>query len=278
MLPAPHATTFHLVWLWTVGAAIIGAWQAWAPDAIAASLVVRAPADSDVPPFFTVFGALLDQESVARARLEEFVADVGAAPTKEIYETGLYPKRYLAEYDVCSGERRPVEREPGHSYSKSEFFRHEPADVIAELLARFADRRRQREARVLDFTPWAGAYNRVPADATAFAHRPKRFLLKHEVVVDPAASEAERQAARGWLSRSWELVHPGGSGGVYPNFPDPELEDSARAYHGANLDRLTRVKESYDPENVFRFDQSIQPMPRYGAEDLASEVEPEEPG
>jgi FAD/FMN-containing dehydrogenase len=46
---------------------------------------------------------------------------------------------------------------------------------------------------------------------------------------------------------------------VYPNFPDPELEDWARAYHGANLDRLMRVKATYDPENVFRFSQSIQP-------------------
>jgi hypothetical protein len=108
--------------------------------------------------------------------------------------------------------------------------------VIAELLARFAHGR-QREARVLDFTPSAGADNRVPADATPFAHRAERFLLKQEVVVDAGASEAERQAARGWLSRSWALVHAWGSGGVYPNFPDPELEDWGRAYHGANLDR-----------------------------------------
>jgi hypothetical protein len=61
------------------------------------------------------------------------------------------------------------------------------------------------------------------------------------------------------LSRSWALVHPCGSGGVYPNFPDPELEGWARAYHGANLDRLMHVKATYDPENVFRFTQSIQP-------------------
>ena len=283
-MPAPHATGFHLVWPWTVGAAVVGAWQAWAPDApdgIAASLVVRAPADSHVPPFFTVFGAVLDQEAVARALLGEFVVDVGAVPTKEVYESGPYReiKRYLAEYDVWSRERRPAEREPGHSYSKSEFFRRElDADEIAELLARFAADRGQREARVLDFTPWAGAYNRVPADATAFAHRAERFLLKHEVVVDSAASESERQAARGWLSRSWELVHPHGSGGVYPNFPDPELENSASAYHGANLDRLTRVKQIYDPENVFRFDQSIQPTPRHGAQDVVSEVQPEGPG
>jgi FAD/FMN-containing dehydrogenase len=46
---------------------------------------------------------------------------------------------------------------------------------------------------------------------------------------------------------------------VYPNFPDPELEDCGRAYHGANLDRLRRVKATYDPANVFRFDQSVPP-------------------
>ena len=264
-LPAPDATGFHLVWPWSVCAAVVGAWQAWAPDAsnaIAASLLVRTPAESDLPPLVTVFGAVLDQESAARAALDELVGAVGAAPAKASYAPGPYReiKRYLAEYDVSSGERRPVEREPGHSYSKSEFFRRElPADVIAELLAHLVDGRRQREARVLDFTPWAGAYNRMPADATAFAHRAERFLLKEEVIVDAGASEAERQAARGWLSRSWALVHEWGSGGVYPNFPDPELEDWGRAYHGANLDRLRRVKATYDPENVFRFDQSVQP-------------------
>jgi FAD/FMN-containing dehydrogenase len=264
-LPTPNATCFHLLWPWTVCAAVVRAWQAWAPDApdtIAASLLVRAPADSDLPPLVSVFGAVLGDESAARAALAEFVADVGAVPSKANYAPGAYReiKRYLAEYDVGSGERRPVEREPGHSYSRSEFFRRElPSDAIAELLSRFADGRRQREVRVLDFTPWAGAYNRVPADATAFVHRGERFLLKQEVVVDAGASQAERQAARGWLSRSWALVHPSGSGGVYPNFPDPELEDWGRAYHGANLDRLTRVKATYDPENVFRFDQSVQP-------------------
>jgi FAD/FMN-containing dehydrogenase len=263
-LPAPEATGFHLVWPWTAAAAVVGAWQVWAPharDAIAASLVVRAPADTDLSPIVTVFGAVLDRESAARAALEEFVTGVGAAPTKANYVAGPYReiKRYLAEYDPSSGERRPVEREAGHSYSKSEFFRRElAADAIAELLARFMDGRRQREARVLDFTPWAGAYNRVPADATAFAHRAERFLLKQEVVVDASASQPERQAARGWLSRSWALVHPWGSGGVYPNFPDTELDDWARAYHGANLDRLKQVKAAYDPENVFRFDQSVQ--------------------
>lgn len=263
-LPAPHASGFHLLWPWTLAAAVVDAWQGWAPDApgtIAASLVVRAPADSDQPPTVTVFGAAVNHHSAVRSALGEFVSAVGAAPDKANYAPGPYRevKRYLAEYDIGSGTRRPVERESGHSYSKSEFFRRElPADVIAELLARFADGRRPQEARVLDFTPWAGAYNHVPADATAFVHRAERFLLKQEAIVDASASDRDRHAARSWLSHSWGLVHTWGAGGVYPNFPDPELEDSVRAYHGTNLNQLRHVKATYDPENVFRFDQSVQ--------------------
>jgi hypothetical protein len=106
-----------------------------------------------------------------------------------------------------------------------------------------------------------GAYNRVPAEATAFAHRDELSLLKHAVIVDPDASVTEREAARGWLGRSWATVRPWGSGGVYPNFPDPDLADWARAYHGANLERLVRVKERYDPDGFLRFRQSL---PSYG--------------
>jgi berberine-like enzyme len=103
-----------------------------------------------------------------------------------------------------------------------------------------------------------GAYNRVADDATAFAHRGARFLLKHTAVVAPGARAAERAAARDWLERSFALVHPWGSGRVYPNFPDPDLADWANAYYGDNHERLSRVKRAYDPDSLLRFaEQSL---------------------
>src|SRR5918912_2263972 len=108
-LPAVDATGFHLVWPWSVGGAVVGAWQAWAPkapDATAASLLVRASEDPDVPPSVIVLGAVLDDESAARAALHELIAGIGAPPTKATYAPGPYRevKRSLAEYDVCSGK------------------------------------------------------------------------------------------------------------------------------------------------------------------------------
>jgi hypothetical protein len=142
----------------------------------------------------------------------------------------------------------------GHAYSKSEYFaRPLPADAVTELVARLDRGRGPGEVRQLDFSPWAGAYTRVPAAATAFAHRDARFLLK-QAVITPAP---EHRAARRWLADSWSLAHAFGTGGVYPNFPDPELTGWAQAYHGANYPRLRQVKARYDPAGFFRFPQAI---------------------
>jgi FAD/FMN-containing dehydrogenase len=166
---------------------------------------------------------------------------VGIDPPSATFREAPYreAKRHLAERDE-GGEPRPA-------FARSEFFRTAlPAEAIGALVEHLGG-----EAggftRELDFTPMGGAYNRVPSAATAFVHRAERFLLKHEVVVPGGPADA----ALRWLDRSWEITHPWGSGGVYPNFPESGRAALDPAYHGANLERLLRVRARYDPGGVF---------------------------
>jgi hypothetical protein len=231
--------------------AIIDAWQdlaPTAPDELAASLLVTASADTDQPPLVHVFGAMIGGQAEAERLLDEIVMRAGTDPasgslTQLPYREG---KRHLAEHG-------PGDDRPGHTFSKSEYFqRNVPAEALAVLVDNLAAGRVPGESRVLDFSPWGGAYNRVGPEATAFAHRDVNFLLKHEVLVDLAAPDAAREAARRWLARSWGYAHAWGSRGVYPNFPDPDIADWSPAYHGGGLDRLRRVKAHYDPDGLFR--------------------------
>lgn len=266
--PAPAMTNFRLVWPHHRAAAVIAAWQGWAPpapDELAASLVVAAPTEADRPPVVVVFGVMAGGPADTTELLDAVVDRVGAAPASTFgkhlswWETLERWARLDHTASDPAGLAPPGQAAPpGYRVIKSEFFAQPlPGEAIAALVSNLAEGRVPGQARELDFTPWGGAYSRVPADATAFVHRDPRFSLKHAVVVDPAASPAAKQAAHRWANQSWASVHPWGSGRVFPNFADPDLEDWADAYHGSNLDRLLGVKARYDPDNVFRFQQSL---------------------
>jgi FAD/FMN-containing dehydrogenase len=265
-LPAPATTVFHLVWPHTAAAAVVQAWQAFAPDApdeLDATLRLTATGDGQRPPGVEVVATVLDGQADATELLGQLVDRVGADPVEASHRHLPHraAKRYLEGLgSVQDRERSGPERppQPGHLSTKSEFFRQPlPGETATGLVDHLTKGLVPGQSREVDLLPWGGAYNRVPADATAFAHRGERFLAQHLVQVSADAAPAERDAARDWLARSWALVHPWGSRGVYPNFPDPDLQDWAHAYHGTNYDRLRRVKAAYDPGGFFRFHQSI---------------------
>jgi FAD binding domain/Berberine and berberine like len=250
-VPEPAATSFHLKWPYERASALIAAWQEWSPpgpDGLAASLLVTVGGEAGAAPVVHLFGSMIASETETAELLDEFISVAGADPASSARAHMRYGslKSYLAERGP--GDQ---EDEDGRPYMKSEFFRAPlPAGEVEALVERFVRGRRPGEARKLDFMPWGGAYNRVPADATAFPHREELFLLEHSVVVPAGVDADATEAARAWLSESWELVHPSGSGGVYGNFPDPDLPDEPRAYWGDNLERVRRVKERYDPQGV----------------------------
>jgi FAD/FMN-containing dehydrogenase len=231
-VPAPDSTAFRLAFPAAAAVDVLDAWQHALPDlddTLSPSLVISAPSDPARPLAVGVFGAAPDAVAV-----DDLVSRLGARPESDERRHGPHraTKRWLA------GDDEPG---PGHAHLHSEFFRSTvPA---APLLARLTADREPGEERELDFSPWGGGYDRVPADATAFPHRDARFLLKQTATVAAGARPGR------WLAESRALTHPHGTGGSYPNFPQPDLP--ATAYYLGNTTRRHRIRTAYDPDSVF---------------------------
>ena len=67
------------------------------------------------------------------------------------------------------------------------------------------------------------------------------------------------QASRHWTMDYWEALHPSSAGGAYVNFMMDEGQERVQAAYRANYDRLAQVKARYDPDNLFRVNQNIEP-------------------
>jgi FAD/FMN-containing dehydrogenase len=101
-----------------------------------------------------------------------------------------------------------------------------------------------------------GAMARVPADATAFAHRGSRIMVNVATLYERPGEKATHEA---WVTDFAAALRQG-DGGVYVNFLGDEGEARIRvAYPGSTWDRLAAIKGRYDPTNLFRLNQNIPP-------------------
>jgi hypothetical protein len=125
------------------------------------------------------------------------------------------------------------------------------AETIVDYLERSDATMRVVQLRVL-----GGAMARVPAGATAFAHRTSRIMVSVAAFYDGPADRVIREA---WVVELAARLHQGDSG-VYVGFLGAESEARVRAaYPGSTWMRLEAIKARYDPANLFRRNQNIPP-------------------
>ncbi len=111
--------------------------------------------------------------------------------------------------------------------------------------------------RVVQLRVLGGAMARVPAEATAFAHRASRIMVNVASFHDGSANDRARRGA--WADELAASLRQGDAG-AYVNFLGDEGEARVRAaYPGATWDRLVAVKRRYDPTNLFRLNQNVPP-------------------
>ncbi len=112
--------------------------------------------------------------------------------------------------------------------------------------------------RVAQIRVLGGAMARVPADATAFAHRTLPIMVTMAAFYE---GPDDRSAKQAWVDGLVDELRDG-EDAVYVNFLGNEPERIRAAYPGSTWDRLAAVKARYDPDNLFRSNQNIMPAPQ----------------
>jgi FAD/FMN-containing dehydrogenase len=102
-----------------------------------------------------------------------------------------------------------------------------------------------------------GAMARVPPDATAFVHRTAPFDLI--VVAGGFPAEATEKNMQ-WARDTSSAMRPFMSGAAYVNYLGADAgSDAVKAAYGPAYERLVKLKDAYDPDNIFRLNQNITP-------------------
>jgi FAD/FMN-containing dehydrogenase len=166
----------------------------------------------------------------------------------EPYGVAALPMPYPGIYEFTKegGER-------GASTTRSVFLDvldDASVDAILDAMARAP------EGAMVQLRVFGGAMGRVPADATAFAHRSAAVQV---VIINGFPTPESAAEATAWNRALFAALEPRATG-VYVNFLEDEGEHRVRtAYPGETYERLARVKRRYDPANVFHRNQNVRP-------------------
>jgi FAD/FMN-containing dehydrogenase len=142
-----------------------------------------------------------------------------------------------------------------HNYWKGHFIGEMPDDVIDATMEAFETITSDHTAILIEAPH--GAARSVAPDATAFGQRDARYNVSGLAIWEPT-EEPGRHIA--WTRSLADAIAPFATGG-YVNYlgEDASADDVRAAYGAERFKRLVDLKTKYDPANMLRFNQNIQP-------------------
>jgi FAD/FMN-containing dehydrogenase len=164
------------------------------------------------------------------------------------YADFLKPMQYSEIYQEEEGEYHPIAA--GRTMFM-DYIDRSVAETILEYLQASTGSMSVAQLRVL-----GGAYARVPAEATAYAHRASKIMVNLAALYEKPEAQPTHEA---WVDEFMASLQQDDKG-AYVNFLGETDEAQIRsAYPGATWDRLRAVKAKYDPTNLFHLNQNIPP-------------------
>jgi FAD/FMN-containing dehydrogenase len=139
-------------------------------------------------------------------------------------------------------------------YWKADFVKEIPDEAV-DIHVAYAEQLPTWKS-TMHLYPIDGVAGRVAKDATAWNYRDAKWGM---VMVGVSPDPADNERMIDWTRSYWSALHPYSAGGAYVNMMMEEGQDRVRAAYGEHYDRLAAIKRTYDPGNLFRVNQNIQP-------------------
>jgi FAD/FMN-containing dehydrogenase len=263
-------TTFSADFAWADAARVFAAWQTWPqtlPDTVWASLVLGTSGSASRQPAIQVSGACIGTQADFAPNWAQFLASAGATPTSQGSVTGSFHAAILASCGSRSVSQCHLASEtPDGSINRTAFVASSdffdatlPSDGIQAMLAAM-DSLQAGSSVLVIMDLMGGAIGRVAPDATAFVHRNAVFSAQYYIASSSGMSVTRMSQAQDIVSGLRTTMAPWSSGEAYQNYLDPRLANWQQAYYGANYARLQQVKTAYDPTQVFKPAQGVEPQ------------------
>jgi len=157
--------------------------------------------------------------------------------------------------DYVAIQRSWDNTDPRHTgeYLKSGFVNELSGKLVDTIVQTY--QAMPERATTLFFQHSGGAIGRVPANATAFAHRKSQANM-YAVVEWPLDEAQDEHVA--YIRKWWKNFEPFTDGWYTNDVSDDSANRANKNYQG-NFERLVEVKNKYDPTNLFRLNANIKP-------------------
>ncbi|MET0991793.1 MAG: FAD-dependent oxidoreductase [Lacisediminihabitans sp.] len=267
--PAPTVTMFSLTWPGASAAAVVKAWQGWAPTAdpklwSTLKLLNGVGYNDGLGVFLS--GTWLGAYSALQAQLAPLIAAAGApshnGSSQHDYRDAMLSYAGCATIPIAqcntgignTGTGGSLKRE---SFAATSHVAYQALDeqgiqtLVAQATAAKAVPGIKEGGISMDAL--GGQVSAIAADATAFPHRSALMTVQYTATfangVDPAPLDAYVRGFRAALVPQW-------GDGAYVNYADASLTDPLESYFKGNKTRLATVRKKYDPSGFFTQPQS----------------------
>jgi FAD/FMN-containing dehydrogenase len=251
-----NVAIYTMEWPWQQIRDVIQVWQKWAPsvaDGLTCVLKLFGKGTGKIASTGMFVGSQQELSNLLKP------LQLVGTPSKFTVETVPYieaARRFAGVKDTQKNWKIHWHNQQTKFEAKSDFafgpLSSQGIDTILRFLTTIPS-----GANLIQFDSYGGAINRVPKDATAFAHRVGSLYSMQYLAYWTQAQDEEKSLK--WIRDFYVAMRPYVSGAAYSNYCDVDLTNWQSAYYGSNFPRLVKVKAAYDPENIFQYAQSIPP-------------------